>query len=169
MLSTSDANLRESEMNPFWCILWQTMWNHAKKSMEEAKLSDSVFFQWDVRSSLNILHLILTSPDVLVWLFTQPSNKPIYQLHFTAMLSTLNWWSSFPQVLYPNKPNFIELVRLDGRYDLGHSGGGLRRRQLLPDMGHQPPPNPIRPRRITQIWVLNCTTSILICRYHTLD
>ena len=27
--------------------LWQTMWNHAKKSMEESKHSDSVFLQWD--------------------------------------------------------------------------------------------------------------------------
>ena len=28
------------------------MWNNTKKSMEELKLSDSVFSQWDVRSSL---------------------------------------------------------------------------------------------------------------------
>ena len=28
--------------------LWQTMWNHAKKSMEGSKLSDSVFLQWEV-------------------------------------------------------------------------------------------------------------------------
>ena len=28
------------------------MWNHAKKSMEGFKLSDSVFLQWDVRSSV---------------------------------------------------------------------------------------------------------------------
>ena len=32
--------------------LWQTMWNHAKKSMEVSKLSDSVFLQCDVRSSV---------------------------------------------------------------------------------------------------------------------
>ena len=28
--------------------LWKTMWNHAKKSMEVSKLSDSVFLQWEV-------------------------------------------------------------------------------------------------------------------------
>ena len=28
--------------------LWQTMWNHAKKSMEGSKLSDSVFSQWEI-------------------------------------------------------------------------------------------------------------------------
>ena len=28
------------------------MWNHAKKSMEGSKLSDSAFLQWDVRSSV---------------------------------------------------------------------------------------------------------------------
>ena len=28
--------------------LWQTMWNHAKKSMEGSKLSDLVFLQWEV-------------------------------------------------------------------------------------------------------------------------
>ena len=28
------------------------MWNHAKKSMEGSKLSDSVFLQWDARSSV---------------------------------------------------------------------------------------------------------------------
>ena len=28
------------------------MWNHAKKSMEVSKLSDLVFLQWDVRSSV---------------------------------------------------------------------------------------------------------------------
>ena len=31
----------------FDAYLWQTMWNHAKKSMEEPKHSDSVFLQWD--------------------------------------------------------------------------------------------------------------------------
>ena len=36
----------------FDAYLWQTMWNHAKKSMEGSKLSDSVFLQWDVRSSV---------------------------------------------------------------------------------------------------------------------
>ena len=36
----------------FDAYLWQTMWNHAKKSMEGSKFSDSVFLQLDVRSSL---------------------------------------------------------------------------------------------------------------------
>ena len=36
----------------FDAYLWQTMWDHAKKSMEGSKLSDSVFLQWDVRSSV---------------------------------------------------------------------------------------------------------------------
>ena len=144
--------IRKSEMDQFWCI---SMTNNVKSCKTNQWNSQELFEYF-----ASYTHV--STPGVLVWLFTQPSNKPIYQLHFTAMLSTLNWWSSFPQVLYPNKPNFIELVRLDGRYDLGHSGGGLRRRQLLPDMGHQPPPNPIRPRRITQIWVI-CATSILTC------
>ena len=32
----------------FDAYLWQTMWNHAKKSMEGSKLSDLVFLQWEV-------------------------------------------------------------------------------------------------------------------------
>ena len=32
----------------FDAYLWQTMWNHAKKSVEGSKLSDLVFLQWEV-------------------------------------------------------------------------------------------------------------------------
>ena len=32
----------------FDVYLWQTMWNHAKKSMEGSKLSDLLFLQWEV-------------------------------------------------------------------------------------------------------------------------
>ena len=35
----------------FHAYLWQTMWNHTKKSMEGLKLSDSVFSRGDVWSS----------------------------------------------------------------------------------------------------------------------
>ena len=44
--------LKKVKWTYFNAYLWQTMWNHAKKSMEGSKLSDSVFSQWDVRSSL---------------------------------------------------------------------------------------------------------------------
>ena len=39
--------LKELKGTYFDAYLWQTMWNHAKKSMEESKHSDSVFLQWD--------------------------------------------------------------------------------------------------------------------------
>ena len=44
--------LKKVKLTYFDAYLWQTMWNHAKKSMEESKLSDLVFLQWDVRSSV---------------------------------------------------------------------------------------------------------------------
>ena len=44
--------LKKVKLTYFDAYLWQTMWNHAKKSMEESKLSDSVFLQWDARSSV---------------------------------------------------------------------------------------------------------------------
>ena len=44
--------LKKVKVTYFDAYLWQTMWNHAKKSMEESKLSDLVFLQWDVRSSV---------------------------------------------------------------------------------------------------------------------
>ena len=43
--------LKELKGTYFDAYLWQTMWNHAKKSMEELKLPDSVFLQGDGRSS----------------------------------------------------------------------------------------------------------------------
>ena len=43
--------LKKVKLTYFDAYLWQTMWNHAKKSMEESKLSDSMFSQCDVRSS----------------------------------------------------------------------------------------------------------------------
>jgi len=39
--------LKKVKLTYFDAYLWQTMWNHAKKSMEESKHSDSVFLQWD--------------------------------------------------------------------------------------------------------------------------
>ena len=36
--------LKKVKLTYFHAYLWQTMWNHAKKSMEESKLSDLVFF-----------------------------------------------------------------------------------------------------------------------------
>ena len=44
--------VKKVKLTYFDAYLWQTMWNHAKKSMEESKLSDLVFLQWDVRSSV---------------------------------------------------------------------------------------------------------------------
>ena len=44
--------LKQVKWTFFYAYLWQTMWNHAKKSMEGSKLSDSVFLQWDARSSV---------------------------------------------------------------------------------------------------------------------
>ena len=38
---------KQVKLTYFDAYLWQTMWNHAKKSMEESKHSDSVFLQWD--------------------------------------------------------------------------------------------------------------------------
>ena len=43
--------LKELKGTYFDAYIWQTMWNHAKKSMEELKLPDSVFLQGDGRSS----------------------------------------------------------------------------------------------------------------------
>ena len=40
--------VEKSEMDLFYVYLWQTMWNHAKKSIEGSKLSDLVFLQWEV-------------------------------------------------------------------------------------------------------------------------
>ena len=40
--------LKKVKLTYFDAYLWQTMWNHAKKSMEGSKLSDSVFLQWEV-------------------------------------------------------------------------------------------------------------------------
>ena len=39
--------LKKVKLTYFDAYLCQTMWNHAKKSMEESKHSDSVFLQWD--------------------------------------------------------------------------------------------------------------------------
>jgi hypothetical protein len=44
--------LKQVKWTFIYAYLWQTMWNHAKKSMEGSKLSDSVFLQWDARSSV---------------------------------------------------------------------------------------------------------------------
>ena len=44
--------LKELKGTYFDAYLWQTMGNHAKKSMEELKLPDSVFLQGDGRSSV---------------------------------------------------------------------------------------------------------------------
>ena len=38
--------LKKVKLTYFDAYLWQTMWNHAKKSMEESKHSDWVFLQW---------------------------------------------------------------------------------------------------------------------------
>ena len=46
--------LKQVKWTFFVAYLWQTMWDHAKKSMEGSKLSDSVILQWDVRSSVLI-------------------------------------------------------------------------------------------------------------------
>ena len=43
--------LKELKGTYFDAYIWQTMWKHAKKSMEELKLPDSVFLQGDGRSS----------------------------------------------------------------------------------------------------------------------
>ena len=40
--------LKKVKWTYFDAYLWQTMWNHAKKSMEGSKLSDLVFLQWEV-------------------------------------------------------------------------------------------------------------------------
>ena len=40
--------LKKVKLTYFDAYLWQTMWNHAKKSMEGSKLSDLVFLQWEV-------------------------------------------------------------------------------------------------------------------------
>ena len=40
--------LKKVKLTYFDTYLWQTMWNHAKKSLEESKHSDSVFLQWEV-------------------------------------------------------------------------------------------------------------------------
>ena len=39
--------LKKVKLTYFDAYLWQTMWNHAKKSMEESKHSDWVFLQWN--------------------------------------------------------------------------------------------------------------------------
>ena len=44
--------LKKVKLTYFDAYLWQTMWNHAKKSIVGFKLSESVFSQWDARSSL---------------------------------------------------------------------------------------------------------------------
>ena len=38
---------KKVKLSYFDAYLWQTMWNHAKKSMEQSKHSDSAFLQWD--------------------------------------------------------------------------------------------------------------------------
>ena len=48
--------LKQVKWTFIYAYLWQIMWNHAKKSMEGSKLSDSVFLQWDARSSVLKTH-----------------------------------------------------------------------------------------------------------------
>ena len=40
--------LEKVKWTSFDAYLWQTIWNHAKKSMEGSKLSDLVFLQWEI-------------------------------------------------------------------------------------------------------------------------
>ena len=42
------VTLKKVKVTYFDAKLCQTIWNHAKKSMEGSKLSDSVFLQWEV-------------------------------------------------------------------------------------------------------------------------
>ena len=57
--------LKELKGTYFDAYLWQTMWNHAKKSMEELKLPDLVFLQGDGRSSvletLEYIHIFFSN------------------------------------------------------------------------------------------------------------
>ena len=49
---SAKIGLKQVKWTFIYAYLWQTMWNHAKKSMEGSKRSDSVFLQWDARSSV---------------------------------------------------------------------------------------------------------------------
>ena len=45
-------DVEKSEIDLFWCLSMTNNVKSCKKSMEESKLSDLVFLQWDVRSSV---------------------------------------------------------------------------------------------------------------------
>ena len=47
IFESGQMSLKKVKVTYFDANLCQTMWNHAKKSMEGSKLSDLVFLQWE--------------------------------------------------------------------------------------------------------------------------
>ena len=96
--------LKKVKWTYFDAYLWQTMWNHAKKSMEVSKLSDFVFF-WRFQHSpivktlnLNVWTLpLIFLHDFTLFVIDMHQNRsvslfstPFDHFHFHA-LAALKW------------------------------------------------------------------------------